>query len=265
MTGQQWNKVCKQGGCTERHKTKFIKVTKVVAMGDMLILGGLNKMADILQMTILNAFSWIKMLEFRIEFPLNEFSWPWLMISQISAWCQRGGKPLLEPMMTKLLDNQMVIIRDMMTKLLDNQMVIIKDSFLFFAQSKLRLCSANHRVVSWALQDVLSKFVYCRNLISYENFKLKLCTCAQSHALGTRTMFQLEILTGNVISAIVYFREIILESSRNVCETTPRPQWVKYWSAVRSHEISAAILNNVWSEITYSRYLMAKNSLEIHV
>ena len=72
-----------------------------------------------------------------------------------------------------------------------------------------------------ALQDILLKFVYCRNRSSYENFKLKLCTCAQSMALGTRTRFQFEILTINVISSIVYFRKIILESSRNVSETTP--------------------------------------------
>ena len=45
--------------------------------------------------------------------------------------------------------------------------------------------------------------------------------CAQSMALGTRTKFQLEILTINVISGIVYFREIILESSWNISETTP--------------------------------------------
>ena len=49
--------------------------------------------------------------------------------------------------------------------------------------------------VSRALQDFLSKFAYCRNRTSYENFKLKLCTCAQSHALGTHANFQLEILT----------------------------------------------------------------------
>ena len=55
----------------------------------------------------------------------------------------------------------------------------------------------------------LSKFVYCRNTTCDENFKLKLCMCAQSHALGTRTKFQLEILTINVISDIVYFYEII--------------------------------------------------------
>ena len=78
-------------------------------------------------------------------------------------------------------------------------------------------------IVSRALQNILSKFVYCRNCTSYENFKLKLCTCAQSHALGTRTNFQLGILTINVISGIVYFHKIILESSWNVSETTPRP------------------------------------------
>ena len=47
--------------------------------------------------------------------------------------------------------------------------------------------------------------------------------CAQSYALGTRTKFQLEILTINVISGIVYFREIMLKSLWNVSETTP---WV---------------------------------------
>ena len=37
-----------------------------------------------------------------------------------------------------------------------------------------------------------------------------------------RTKLQLEIRTINVISGIVYFREIILDSSRNVIETTTR-------------------------------------------
>ena len=67
-----------------------------------------------------------------------------------------------------------------------------------------------------------------------------LCTCAQSHALGTHTKFQLEILTVNVISGIVYFREIILESSRNVCETTPSIltfiSWqLTYWCPLKVH------------------------------
>ena len=44
---------------------------------------------------------------------------------------------------------------------------------------------------------------------------------AQNHALDTHTKFQLEIIRINVISGIVYFREIILEGSLNVSETTP--------------------------------------------
>ena len=43
--------------------------------------------------------------------------------------------------------------------------------------------------------------------------------CAQSHALGTHTKLEFEILTINVISGTVYFHEIILESLRNVSET----------------------------------------------
>ena len=41
---------------------------------------------------------------------------------------------------------------------------------------------------------------------------MKSWTCDQSHPLGTRTKFQLEIHSLNVISGIVYFHEIILES-----------------------------------------------------
>ena len=51
----------------------------------------------------------------------------------------------------------------------------------------------------------------------------------QSHALGTHTKFRLEILTLNVISSIVDFREIILESLRNVSETTPRHLGFRRW------------------------------------
>ena len=61
--------------------------------------------------------------------------------------------------------------------------------------------------VSRALQNIISKFVYCRNRTSYKNFELEL--------------FQLELLTINVTSGIVYFRGIILESSRKVSEAPP--------------------------------------------
>ena len=71
------------------------------------------------------------------------------------------------------------------------------------------------------LQNNHAKIHNARNPIYSENSKLKLCMCAQSMALGTRTKFQLEILIRNTISAIHKFRENILESSRNVSETTP--------------------------------------------
>ena len=74
--------------------------------------------------------------------------------------------------------------------------------------------------VTGALQNNLAKIHNTGNHIYGENFKLKLCTCAQSHALGTRTKFQLEILIRTTISAIHKFQENILESLRNVSETT---------------------------------------------
>ena len=76
--------------------------------------------------------------------------------------------------------------------------------------------------VSRALQRNLAKIHNAKIPIYGENFKLKLCTCAQSMALGTHTKFQLEILIRSTIFAIHKFREKVLESSRNVSETTSR-------------------------------------------
>ena len=66
-----------------------------------------------------------------------------------------------------------------------------------------------------------SRVVYW-NRTPHENLKPTFCTCAQRYHLGTRTKFQLEILTINVISGIAYFRDMIFERSRNVSETTSR-------------------------------------------
>ena len=76
-------------------------------------------------------------------------------------------------------------------------------------------------MVSRALQNNLAKIHNARNHIYGENFMLKLCTCAQTIALGSRTKFQLEIIITCTISVIHKFPENILESSRNVSETTP--------------------------------------------
>ena len=76
--------------------------------------------------------------------------------------------------------------------------------------------------VLWAPQNILAKIHNTRNHIYGDNFNLKICTCAQSKALGIRTKFQLEILITSTIYAIHKFWENFLESSRNVSETTPR-------------------------------------------
>ena len=81
--------------------------------------------------------------------------------------------------------------------------------------------------ISIALQNNLVKIYNARNHIYDENFKLKLCTCAQSMALGKRTKFQLEILIRSTISAIHKFQENILESSWDVSVISPR-NWYSY-------------------------------------
>ena len=66
-------------------------------------------------------------------------------------------------------------------------------------------CTKEVHITSWypegcstnafrALQNSLAKIYNARNHIYDEYFKLKLCTCAQSHALSTRTKLQLEVL-----------------------------------------------------------------------
>ena len=75
--------------------------------------------------------------------------------------------------------------------------------------------------VSQALQNILSKFVYCRNRTSYKNFKRKIRVCAQSHALGTHAKFQLGILTINVVSGIVYFSRVYFKELAKCSWNTP--------------------------------------------
>ena len=109
--------------------------------------------------------------------------------------------------------------------------------------------------VSRALQKILLKFVYCTNSTCDENFNLKLCTCAQSLALGTCINFQIEILTINVISGVVYFRENILGSSRNISETAPWPVMCRVCGLDRQLKLS--------HYICIIRFLLIKTSVYI--
>ena len=78
--------------------------------------------------------------------------------------------------------------------------------------------------VSLAFQNILSKFLYCSNSTSHENFKMKLCTCAQSNALGACTNFQLKILTPNMISGIAYFSILFCRAHKTLVKQPPGQQ-----------------------------------------
>ena len=69
---------------------------------------GRGKIAAILQMTVWNAFSWMKMYEFRFRFHWNLFELKVqinniLVLVQMMAWRRPGDKPLSEPMMVSSL------------------------------------------------------------------------------------------------------------------------------------------------------------------
>ena len=85
--------------------------------------------------------------------------------------------------------------------------------------------------VSRVLQNIPSKIAYCRYCTSYNNFKFKLCTCAQSHMYK----FQLEKLIINVFSGIVYFHMIMFESSWMLVKQPQDPWFVaqrgEYWKS----------------------------------
>ena len=98
-------------------------------------------------------------------------------------------------------------------------------------------------VVSLTFRE-LSKIILQNYTMSEITFMVRISSwnsvCVpKTLALGTRTKFRLEILIRSTISAIHKFRENILESSRNVSETTPRPActstraWRTCWDACR--------------------------------
>ena len=65
-----------------------------------------KQLAAILGATLSNAFSWMKIYEFQLQFHWNLFLWVQITTFQhwfqIMAWHQPGNKPLSEPMMVRL-------------------------------------------------------------------------------------------------------------------------------------------------------------------
>ena len=86
--------------------------------------------------------------------------------------------------------------------------------------------------VSRAFKNNLVKIHNARNHIYGENFKLKLCMCAQSMALGTHTKFQLGILIRRTISAKQNFERISWRAHETLVKHPPdcRPGQPKVWN-----------------------------------
>ena len=100
--------------------------------------------------------------------------------------------------------------------------------------------------ISRALQNILLKFAHCRNRTSFENSKLKFCTCAQSHALGIHWLwahiqsFSLKFPPYMLIVILYFFarlfwgaREMLLKQSPGVFRES------KVWFLVRCCYCSA--------------------------
>ena len=87
----------------------IIPLAAVITWMPTLTHWGRHKMAAVSQTTLSNAFSWMKMLEFRLRFHWSEPKGPKGPINnnpalfQVMAWRRPGDKPLCEPMMVYLL------------------------------------------------------------------------------------------------------------------------------------------------------------------
>ena len=75
--------------------------------------------------------------------------------------------------------------------------------------------------ISRVLQNNLAKIYSARNHNYDENFKLKLCTCAQSMALGTCPKFQLEILMRIQLLQYTNFERIFWRAGETLVKQPP--------------------------------------------
>ena len=96
---------------------------------------GRDKMAAVSQTTHSNAFSWMKMLEFRLRFHWSLFLRVQInnnpALVQIMAWRRPGDKPLSEPMMVSLLTH-ICVTRPQWVKWRSNQDTMISFKKMHF-------------------------------------------------------------------------------------------------------------------------------------
>ena len=142
----------------------------------------LDKMANTQQTTFPNAFSWKKNSEWWFKFHCS------LVLGVLSTISPQWFRLWLG---TKLATSQ-------------HQCQCWPSSEMHIFTTWVG-CFTN---ISQTLQNNLAKLYNARIHIYGENFTLKLCTCAQSHALGTCTKLQLEILIRNTILR-EYFGELV--------------------------------------------------------
>ena len=94
---------------------------------------GRDKMAAVSQMTHSNAFSLMKILEFRLRFHWSLFLR--VQLVQIMAWRRSGDKPLSEPMMVSLLTHICVTRPQWVNNGRDTSPLILSDltiNFMFY-------------------------------------------------------------------------------------------------------------------------------------
>ena len=114
-------------------------------------------------------------------------------------------------------------------------------------------CCSN---IWWALQNCLTKIHITGNHIYGEYLKLKLCTCAQSHALGTRTTFHLRILIRTTISAINNFKVISWRAHRMLVKQPPGERGHYYWCSCPSPWYWYDIVCMINSSLTHWSWVM---------
>ena len=115
--------------------------------------------------------------------------------------------------------------------------------------------------ISRGLQNNITKLYNAQNHIYGENFKLKLCMCAQCMDLGSCKTFQLEILMISTIFAICIFRRNVFGSSWNVSETT---HWMSQHlqdRLYRGEDIFLALAEIATNYSCCSGYLLSKVNL----
>ena len=122
---------------------------------------------------------------------------------------------------------------------------IKQESFSFLYQLFCQYLVPKHLKSGKNLGDVSLTFRELSKIFSWKLYitqiiflmrisNLNFVRVPKSHAVGTCTKFQLEILSITVISGIIYFHDIILKSSRNASETTPWPSGVCFTNVLRA-------------------------------